>query len=176
MGLGDVRRARRVVTLAAGWVREPGAGIPCLSQGQDSASKAAYQLLGHAQATSEALQATCRKVVTQQLQAPSTYLLAEDTTALSWPKAAERRAGLGPVGPGKARSQGMLLHSLVAAAWPAADPDSVAKRPALPMLCLLDQQFHARQLVPEAEKAHLHGGSRPRQGRPRESVPRAQRL
>jgi len=70
------------------------------------------------------------------------------------------------VGPGKATSQGVLLHSLVAAVWPATDPDPAAKRPALPLLGLLDQQFHVRQPVPEAEKAHPHGGSRPRQGRP----------
>ena len=55
VGLGDVRRNRRVVTLAAGWAREPGATIPRLSQAY--AGKAAYQLLGHAQTTPEALQA-----------------------------------------------------------------------------------------------------------------------
>ena len=170
VGLGDVRRARRVVRLAAGWAREPGASIPRLSQGQAYASKAAYQLLGHAQATPEALQAPHRQVVARQLQAPGTYLLVEDTTELSWPEAAERRAGLGPVGPGKAYSQGVLLHSLVAAAWPATDPDPAAKRPALPLLGLLDQQYHVRQPVPAAEKAHPHGGSRPRQGRVRESA------
>ena len=174
--LGDVRRARRVVRLAAGWAREPGASIPRLSQGQAYASKAAYQLLGHAQATPDALQATHRQVVTQQLQTPGTYLLVEDTTELSWPEAAERRAGLGPVGPGKAYSQGVLLHSLVAAAWPASDPDPAAKRPALPLLGLLDQQFHVRQPVPEAEKVAPHGQSRMRQGRPRESALWAQSL
>ena len=83
VGLGDVRRARRVVRLAAGWAREPGASIPRLSPGQAYASKAAYQLLGHPQATPDALQAPHRQVVTQQLQAPGTYLLVEDTTALS---------------------------------------------------------------------------------------------
>ena len=170
VGLGDVRRARRVVTLAAGWARAPGASIPRLSQGQTYASKAAYQLLGHARATPEALQAPHRQHVSQQLQAPGTFLLVEDTTELSWPEAAERRAGLGPVGPGKATSQGVLLHSLVAAAWPATDPDPAAKRPALPLLGLLDQQYHVRQPVPDAEKAHPHGGSRPRQGRVRESA------
>jgi hypothetical protein len=170
VALGDVRRSQRVVTLAAGWAREPGATIPRLSQGQAYASKAAYQLLGHAQATPDALQAPHRQQVMRQLQAAGTFLLVEDTTELSWPEAAERRAGLGPVGTGKPGSQGVLLHSLVAAAWPATDPDPAAKRPALPLLGLLDQQFHVRQLVPAAEKAQPHGGSRPRQGRPRESA------
>ena len=122
VGLGDVRRNRRAVTLATGWAREPRASIPRLSRGQAYASKAAYQLLGHAQATSEALQATHRQYVEQQLQAPCTFLLVEDTTESSWPEAAERRSGLEPVGPGKATSQGVLRHSLVAAAWPAVWP------------------------------------------------------
>lgn len=168
--LGDVRRTRRVVRLAAGWARQPGASIPRLSQGQAYASKAAYHMLAQARTTPEVIQAPHRAVVRQQLQAPGTFLLVEDTTELSWPEAAERRAGLGPVGQGKAYSQGVLLHSLVAAAWPAEDPDPAAKRPALPLLGLLDQQFHVRQPVPEAEKAHPHGGSRPRQGRVRESA------
>ena len=170
MGLGDVRRNRRVCTLAAGWAREPGASIPRLSQGAAYASKAAYQLLGHPQSTPDALQAPHRQHVGEQLQAPGTFLLVEDTTELSWPEAADRRPGLGPVGSGKAYSQGVLLHSLVAAAWPSQDPDPAAKRPALPLLGLLDQQFHVRQPVPEAEKAHPHGGSWPRQGRVRESA------
>ncbi len=170
VSLGDVRRRRRAVRLAAGWAREPGASIPRLSQGQAYASKAAYQLLGHAQTTPDALQGPHRQLIVQQLHVPGTYLLVEDTTELSWPEAAERRAGLGPVGSGKATSQGVLLHSLVAAAWPADDPDPAAKRPALPLLGLLDQQFHVRQPVPGAEKAHPHGGSRPRQGRVREST------
>ncbi len=174
--LGDVRRRQRAVKLAAGWAREPGASIPRLSQGQAYASKAAYQLLGHAQTTPDALQGPHRQLVAQQLQAPGTYLLVEDTSELSWPEATERRAGLGPVGPGKARSQGVLLHSLVAAAWPADDPDPAAKRPALPLLGLLDQQYHVRQPVPEAEKAAPHGQYRLRQGRPRESALWAQSL
>ena len=80
------------------------------------------------------------------------------------------------MGPGNATSQGVRLHSLVAAAWPAADPDPAAKRPALPLLGLPDQQFHMRQPVPDAEKTHPHGGSRPRQGRVRGSALWAQRL
>jgi hypothetical protein len=176
VALGDGRRSRRVVTLAAGWARQPGASIPQLAAGQAYAGKAAYTLLGQPQVTPDALQAPHRKLVSQQLQAPGTYLLLEDTTELSWPEAAARRSGLGPVGPGKARSQGVLLHSLVAAAWPDLDPAPAAKRPALPLLGLLDQQFHVRQPVPEAEKAAPHGGSRPRQGRPRESALWAQSL
>ena len=168
--LGNTRRSARVCTLVSGWARQPGASIPRLHAGHGYASKAAYQLLGLPSATPDALHAPHRQVVRRQLQAAGTYLLVEDTTELSWPEAAERRSGLGPVGSGKATSQGVLLHSLVAAAWPTADPDPAARRPALPLLGLLDQQFHVRQPVPAAEKAHPQGGSRPRQRRPRESA------
>jgi len=34
VALGDVRRSRRTVRLAAGWARQPGASIPRLSQGE----------------------------------------------------------------------------------------------------------------------------------------------
>ena len=95
---------------------------------------------------------------------PGTYLFIEDTTELSWPERAERRPGLGPVGPGKAYGQGVLLHALVAVA----NPDPAAKRLALPLLGLVDQQYHVRQPVLAQEKAHPHGGRRPRQGRVRE--------
>lgn len=168
--LGDARRTRRLVTLAAGWARQPGASIPRLNQGQAGAGKAAYRLLDHPQATPDAFQAPHRHLVSQHLHAPGTFLLVEDTTELSWPEAAERRTGLGPVGPGKARSQGVLLHSLVAAAWPAEPAVAGTKRPPLTLLGLLDQQFHVRQPAPAAEKAAPHGQARLRQARPRESA------
>jgi hypothetical protein len=168
--LGNTRRSARVCTLVSGWARQPGVSIPRLSGGHGYASKAAYHLLGLPHATPDALQGPHRQQLRQQLQVPGTYLLIEDTTELRWPEAAVHRPGLGPIGAGQATSQGVLLHSLVAAHWPAHDPDPVARRPALPLLGLLDQQFHVRQPVPEAEKTHPHGGSRPRQGRPRESA------
>ena len=173
--LGDMRRSRRLVLLAAGWCRQPGASIPRLSQGQAGASKAAYRLLDHPQATPDAFQQPHRQLVSQQLRAPGTYLLLEDTTELIWPEAATRRPGLGPVGPGTARHQGVLLHSLLAAAWPADAPtDDLAlpraQRPPLPLLGLLDQQFHVRQPAPAAEKAAAQNQARLRQARARESA------
>ena len=81
--LGDVRRSRRTVRLATGWARQPGASTPRLSQGEAYASKAAYQLLGHAQDSPNALQGPPHQLVQHHLQAPGTYLLVEDTTELS---------------------------------------------------------------------------------------------
>ena len=101
--------------------------------------------------------------------APGIFLLVKDTTELSWPEAAARRLAPGPVGPGKATSQGVRLHSLVAAAWPAQDPDPADKRPALPLLGLPDQQYHVRQPGPSPVRAALPwpcaGGPAGRHGR-----------
>ena len=51
----------------------------------------------------------------------------------------------------------MRLHSLVATAWPATNPnpDLAAKRPALPLLGLSDQQYHVRQPGPNPTRAPL---------------------
>ena len=110
-----------------------------LSQGRAYASKADCQLLRHPQTTPDALQEPHRQLTAQQLQAPGSYLLVENTSELSWPEAAERRTGLGPVGPGKATSLGVLLHSLMATARPATDPDPTTQRRALPLPGLFDQ-------------------------------------
>jgi len=53
VALGDVRRSRRVVTLAAGWAQRPGVSIPQLSQGQQKAptcQPALFRALGKHQA------------------------------------------------------------------------------------------------------------------------------
>ena len=177
--LGDQRRTARLVQVAAGWARQPGASIPRLSAGQAGASKAAYRLLGRSELTPDALQTPHRAGVRQQLHAGGTYLLIEDTTEVIWPAAPAtrgRRPGLGPVGAGADHQQGVLLHSLVAAGpWPPATPPG-ARRPPLSLLGLLDQQFHVRQPISAAERATPQAGSRQRPHRPRESALWTQRL
>ena len=167
--VGDIRRRRRVCTLVAGWARQPGASIPQLGAGVAYASKAAYHLLSQPGVTPDVLQAPHRQLVHAQLQQPGTYLLVEDTTQLRWSRSARPRPGLGPVAATKHAEQGVLLHSLVAAGWTGASADLDAARPAVALLGLLDQQYYVRQPAPEAERAHPHGGTRPRQGRVRES-------
>lgn len=167
--VGDIRRCRRVCTLVAGWARQPGASIPQLGAGIAYASKAAYHLLSQPGVTPDVLQAPHRQLVQAQLQQPGIYLLVEDTTQLRWSWSARPRPGLGPVAATKQAEQGVLLHSVVAARWPGSPTDLDAPRPAVALLGLLDQQYYVRQPVPEAERAHPHGGSRPRQSRVRES-------
>lgn len=168
--LGDVRRQRRVCTLVAGWACQPGASIPQLGAGIAYASKAAYHLLGQPEAKPEVLQSAHRQAVAGYMQQAGTYLLVEDTTQLRWSYSTRPRPGLGPVAATKTGEQGVLLHSLVAARWPGSPTSLSAPRPAVALLGLLDQQYYVRQPVPEAERAHPHGGSWPRQGRPRESA------
>ncbi|QIL78458.1 IS4 family transposase [Hymenobacter sp. HDW8] len=169
--LGDKRRTQRVQTIVAGWARQPGVSIPRLSAGQAYASKATYHLLALPQAVPDALQAAHRHYVRQHLQQEGTFLLIEDTTELIWSTSRQgRRPGLGPVGQGKDHRQGVLLHSLVAAQWPAFDPKPTAKRPTLPLLGLVDQQFYLRRPIPSAEKAAGSGRQyHLRQSRTRES-------
>lgn len=167
--LGDIRRCRRVCTLVAGWARQPGASIPQLGAGVAYASKAAYHLLSQPGVTPDVLQTPHRQAVAEQLQQPGTYLLVEDTTQLRWSYSTRPRPGLGPVAATKHAEQGVLLHSLVAVGWPGSPTDLDAPRPAVALLGLLDQQYYVRQPAPEAERTHPHGGSRPRQGRARES-------
>ena len=88
--MGDARRSRRVLQLAAGWAQQPGATIPQLGAGQAGASKGAYRLLGRAPVSPAALQAPHRALVQQAGRAAGTFLLIEDTTELSWPKAWRR--------------------------------------------------------------------------------------
>ncbi|RZJ94345.1 MAG: hypothetical protein EOO60_03265 [Hymenobacter sp.] len=167
--LGDVRRWRRVCTLVAGWARQPGASIPQLGAGVAYASKVVYHLLSQPGITPDVLQTPHRQAVAEQLQQPGTYLLVEDTTQLRWSYSTRPRPGLGPVAATKHAEQGALLHSLVAVGWPGSPTDLDAPRPAVALLGLLDQQYYVRQPAPEAELTHPHGGSRPRQGRARES-------
>jgi hypothetical protein len=174
--VGDVRRRRQVCTLVAGWARQPGASIPPLGAGVAYASKAAYQLLGQPGVTPDVLPTPHRQLVQEQLQQAGTYLLVEDTTQLRWSWSARPRPGLGPVAANKQGEQGALLHSVVAARWPGGPAELAAPRPAVALLGLLDQPYYVRRPVPEAERTPPHGGTRPRQGRVRESGRWTQRL
>ncbi|GAB3840990.1 IS4 family transposase [Hymenobacter jeollabukensis] len=167
--LGDRRRTRRVETLVAAWARHPGASIPQACAGQSYACKAAYYLLAQPHVTPDVLQQPHREQVRAALQEPGTFLLLEDTTEVIWPKTGQRRAGLGPVGQGAAASQGVLLHSVIAARWTAGAEPASTRRPPVPVLGLLDQQFYLRVPIPATEKALAYNPYQRRQKRARES-------
>jgi hypothetical protein len=170
--LGDVRRVRRAVRLAAEMLSKPGASIPQLSKTRYDV-KAAYNLFAHSESTPENLQAGHRLLVHAALHdadSLTTRLLVEDTTTMSWP-ADYPIAGLAPIGEMDALSQGFLLHSVLAMSWaspggnlpgelPGVLPGVPSERhPPLSLLGVASQQFVLREMVPESEAA-LPEGSR----------------
>ncbi len=164
--LGEVRRSRRAVTIAAAMASNPAASIPKMfTQSYDI--KAAYNLFRHPEATPDQLQEAHRELVYEQLQRPGRYLLLEDSSELTWP-GNEPIPGLGPVGNGAEGLQGFHLHSILALEWrrEAAGTGCWPGRPAVEVLGLPVQHYHRRRRRPKAE---VRGESKARQGRARES-------
>jgi hypothetical protein len=115
--LSDVRRVRRVVTIAEAMATQPGRSIPQLFATPYEV-KAAYNLFRHAAATPDTLQASHREEVKAEMHEPGVYLFIEDTTTLSW-SGKQAIPGLGPIGRGTEGLQGFQLHSVLTVRWPA---------------------------------------------------------
>ena len=149
--LGDVRRTARLEKLCAAWACRPGLSIAKLFDRSYDVT-AAYALLSHPEVTPDALQEGHRAMTWEALQPAGVYLLAEDTTTLSWLRAAEI-PGLGPVSTQTSRRQGFLLHSVLAMRWVGAAAAGT-RRPAVEILGLADQQVHvrSREKARDAEK------------------------
>jgi hypothetical protein len=149
--LGDLRRTRRAVKVAEAMARSPGSTIPRLFEGAYDVT-ATYDLLHRREATPERLQQGHFGLVREALCEAGAYVLAEDTTTLSWSGSAEI-AGLGPIGDGRQGLQGFHLHSVLAVRWPA-DSLSVGvegRRPAVELLGLADQHSFVRRARPKGE-------------------------
>jgi len=163
--LSDLRRVRRVVTLAAALSENPGGSIPELFE-RPYDVKAAYNLFKHPEATPESLQAGHRDLVRHRMREAGTTLLLEDTSEFIWHNGAPIE-GLGPVGSGADFQQGFLLHSVLAVRWgEAASIPSEERRPPLSVLGIADQQYYVREPIPDGENGN---GSRHRMKRERES-------
>jgi transposase-like protein/transposase Tn5 family protein len=145
--VSDVRRAKRVRKIAAAMATNPGQSIPQQCPTPYDV-KATYTFLRHAEATPDNLQAGHREVVKEELQRPGAYLLLEDTTDLGW-SGKQPIEGLGPVGNGLEGQQGFQLHTVLAVGWPsAAGRGEGGQRPAVEVVGVCDQQYHARGLQP----------------------------
>jgi hypothetical protein len=108
--VGDVRRSRRLVAIAAAMMRRPNASLPHQLH-SPKALKAAYRCLGEAEVTPQAvIRPHCQH--TRRLAGePPLVLLLQDTTHADF--TAHRKAkGLGPIGDGKGR--GFLLQTVLA--------------------------------------------------------------
>lgn len=154
--LGDRRRTRRVVRVAAQMARHPSASLPAQA-GTWAATKAGYRLLAEGDVSFEALQAQHLGQTRAEAGQRPQLLLIQDTSELDF---TDRRTvdGLGPIGNGRGR--GFLLHSTLAVA-----PAGVGT-----VLGLADQTLFFRRPAPTGETR------RARQRRPRESEIWAQRV
>jgi len=146
--LSDVRRNRRVLTVAMAMAENPGKSIPRLFKRAYDV-KAAYNLFNHPEATPDSLQAGHRDLVKHRMHEPGVVLLLEDTTEVSW-FSDEAIEGLGPVGNGHELAQGFLLHSVVAVRWPQ-EPVMALPRPPLDVLGIATQEYYIRKPIPEGE-------------------------
>lgn len=164
--LGDIRRSQRAATIAQAMAEQPGASIPDLFADPYDV-KAAYTLFDRPEATPDNLQQPHRASVAQAMNAPgASVLLLEDTSEMSWTNK-KKVAGLGPIADGLERQQGFLLHSALAARWPALPAGAPPqRRPPLEVLGVADQLYEIRQPRPAGED---HNDSLARQGRKRES-------
>ncbi|HEY9721129.1 MAG TPA: IS4 family transposase [Oscillatoriaceae cyanobacterium] len=149
--LGDKRRNARAMELTAAMLAQQGGSIPRLC-GTAYDVKASYNLFKHPESTPDNLQAGHRELVRKRITRPGAYLLVEDLTELIWYDD-EPIPGLGPVGASRDFQQGFLLESVLAIVWQGleATPEG-ARRPALEVVGLVDQQYQTRKPIPEGEK------------------------
>ena len=164
--LGDIRRTRRLQMIGEALASEPGASIPQLFAHPYDV-KAAYRFFDHPDVTPERVQSAHRAWVMEQLETAGTYLLLEDTSDLDWTGRAPI-PGLGPIGNCNEGTQGVRLHSVIAAGWDAhATVHKTGHRPCVELLGLAHQQYHRRVPRPAGEK---NDDSFARKRRERESL------
>lgn len=108
--LGDRRRERRAVSIAASLMRHPDASLPQQLR-EPSALKAAYRLLDQADGTHTALCQPHWDDTRQQAGRQNVVLLVQDTTEVDYSHH-PKTAGLGPIGNGA--GQGYLLQTVLA--------------------------------------------------------------
>lgn len=161
----DVRRTRRLQTIGEALAASPGASIPQLFA-RPYDVKATYTFFGHPEVDVESVQSAHRAWVMEQLEQAGTYLLIEDTTELDWTGRAAI-PGLGPIGNRNEGTQGIRLHSVLAARWNEQAADHrLGHRPPLDVLGLVFQDYHRR--IPRPAKDR-RDDSQARKRRPRES-------
>jgi hypothetical protein len=104
--LGDRRRTRRLVRLAAQVAANPSSSLPKQTQGWADL-KAAYRLLDRPEATFGAIAAPHWRLTTDEAKV-GRFLILDDTTEIDFGPT-RQATGLGPVGSGVGR--GFLIHS-----------------------------------------------------------------
>jgi hypothetical protein len=147
--LGDKRRTRRLIQMAAALARggggENGGTLTSVIRHWPQA-KAAYRLLSRPEVTHAAVLASHGAQLLSATEAPGHYLLIEDTTSVAYDDPAGTR-GLGPIG--EACTRGLWAHSTLVV-----KSDGGEERPQL--LGLLGQRVWARPQRP-AQRRKSHG-------------------
>lgn len=143
--LGDQRRTKRLIKIAAGLAQSPGGTLP-QAFADWAELKAAYRFFGQRGVTFERVMGPHLERTQQACRQPGEYLLIEDTTVLSY-SAHPATENLGVVGDGRGR--GLELHSALAVrieAW------TLEQRPEGAVVGLFAQQCLAPRPVSKAEK------------------------
>lgn len=109
--LGDVRRTRRLVQLAAQMLEDPEGSLPRQTQGNWSDLKAAYRLLRAEGVSHQAISDPYWQQSRELAQQEAEVLLVHDDTELDYGYQSSRE-GLGAIGNGSHR--GLLVHSVLA--------------------------------------------------------------
>ena len=147
--LGHCARRKRLISFARALAQQPGKSIPeLLASPYDI--EATYDLFKRPEVTPDAIQAGHRRLVRTEMHNPGRYLLFEDTTYVSFTNQ-RTIEGLGPIGRLGKGQQGYLLHSILAVAHRAVQPNATGHRPALEVVGLADQQSLVRVPRPEEE-------------------------
>lgn len=108
--LGDQRRDRRVVAMAARLVRNPNASLPN-QMGSPKALKAAYRVLGEEDVTYASLMTPHWEQTHREASQERLVLMVQDTTVINHTHHPTTK-GLGPIGDN--RGYGYLLHTVLA--------------------------------------------------------------
>lgn len=135
--LGDRRRQRRAVKLAASIARHPAASLPDQT-GRWAETKAGYRLLAQEAVTFEALSAAHWQATREAARVRETVLMVQDTSCLDY-SSHRSTPGLGAIGDGD--GYGLMLHSTLAV-----DPRGPGE-----VLGLAYQMLFVREPTPEQE-------------------------
>lgn len=155
--LGDVRRTRRLVHIAAHMAADPQGSLPRQVGGQWADLKAAYRLWRADGVSHEAISRPVWQQTRQQVeQEPGVVLLVHDDTEVDYGYR-PATSGLGPIGNGSHR--GFFVHTVLAVV-----PRGSSER----VLGVLQQEAWVRQPAPRQGDGSTQN-SRQRRARPRES-------
>ncbi|HZU75904.1 MAG TPA: IS4 family transposase, partial [Dehalococcoidia bacterium] len=111
--LGDRRRFVRLQQLVTAWAQHAQASL-AQALAAPAALKAAYRFFANRTVTPAAILATARPDCLAQMAAETLVLLIQDTTDLDFTRH-RATTGLGPIGTSKQQTQGLFVHTCLAA-------------------------------------------------------------